>query len=427
MKFNCNFSNEEVNKGVEDERWKALLSRQGAFCFGEGWYYPAENGSFIFAPRTEIPENVLVEIGKAKKGDESGADKQIVNEEEPAAEKQNPIEKSETKIVKRDVGKIIKNWCGGRWELALESRYHLRDFSRFIQRFKDIAQITEIEDDDKLKLTIMRHQCDDKAQKIVDMALKEIKGTGNYEVKGSFELGVKWIEKYCKANCNLRAEKQLLKRMKQKSGETFSEFANRVADQAELCGYSEIVAKENAVETIINNCTNRDQLFKMTIQEKDTESIDLQTIIRWGMSLEMGAFDQIEDDETLRVSVVRNSKQGMEKRMGRMMGQPRNNRCTKCNDDRHDTQACWLWEDNHRDLTCYKCEGKGHLARACTKPFKRRYENPLKASHSKGNAPRGVNKEEFKKETYKKEKKQVAKVSGGNYEEEYYDSEEDSD
>ena len=53
VKFNCNFSNEEVNKGGEDERWKALLSRQGAFCFGEGWYYPTENGSFFgqFLPR----------------------------------------------------------------------------------------------------------------------------------------------------------------------------------------------------------------------------------------------------------------------------------------------------------------------------------------------------------------------------------------
>ena len=430
---NCSLSESVME--TELLKWKQRIEDPKSQRTPVGWFLASEDGKFEFVPNDSIPEGIF-QPEKVQNETPTNSDPKPTNpashSEEGGHERERGSERSllgskdaneitmKTKSSSEsqtrsdgkqvDVGKLVKNWCGGKWILAADTRFQHRDFQRFVGRFVDTCAMMSINEQDRIKLLVLRHQSDDKAQKMVDMAVNEheMKKPGTWD--GKFDFVVDWIKKYLAASCNRQAEKRLLKSMKQEQNESFILFANRVIDQSELCGYSDQAAKENAMDTIINNCTNSKRLYRMTIQEKNIEDLDLQTVMRWGSSLEIGE-TAIEEKDFLSVNTVQSSKFSRQKQQGRMLGQPGLRNCTKCASREHETKNCWLWEEEYRDMTCHRCNGKGHLRRACTAPLKRNFDRSWSNGQGSGGSGNSSKFAKPEKESKSKNSKSEGKVS----------------
>lgn len=187
----------------------------------DSFFIQTGEGIFKKAVNSEIPQQIFDEmaIEERKNACRNNHDKEDNSLHENSKVSKDNNEEGKQK--KRDVSKILRNWSGGKWKLASEGRYHFRDFTRFMKRFKQTCSVIEVLYDDAVMIAILRQQADDRALKIIDTAIKELQLKSE---KQTFNDMVEWILTFYKANCNLQTEKQLLHRMKQHQNETFSEF-----------------------------------------------------------------------------------------------------------------------------------------------------------------------------------------------------------
>ena len=248
-------------KEIDD--WRKQIKAKSTIKMSVSFFIQTSEGIFKKAVNSEIPHQIFDEM--ANKEREPASESNHDKEDNSVQDNSNVSKDNEAK--KRDVSKILHNWSGGKWKLASKGRYHFRDFTRFMKRFKQTCSVIDVLDDDAIMLAILRQQADDRALKIMDTAIKELQLK---TAKHTFQDIVEWILAFFKANCNLLTEKQLLHRMKQHHNETFSEFITRIQDQAEFCGYSEEMEMGEVKEVVVSNCTNHEQLYRMTCQEQDT-------------------------------------------------------------------------------------------------------------------------------------------------------------